>query len=178
MFMKHFLVENFYCCDIISSKTGLNKKFPSNILGQKIFTVAKSIPWKHVPTKNFHQNLFGQICLWLQYPFHKNRFEPNKFVKFFFCRKFLWCKIISSKTGSHPNFSLNLFVTFFIAAISFPGKQVWTKNFHQKWFSGKMFMVAKSFPRNQVSTKKFLSKIFYCCKFVFLEKGLAPESFI
>jgi hypothetical protein len=38
---------------------------------------------------------------------------------------------------------------------SFPRKQVWTKNCHQKLFGRKFFMVAKSFPRKQVSTKNF-----------------------
>jgi len=70
--MKHFVVELFYGCKIISSRTGLNpklfmfaKSLPRNRFQPKIsikhfsvenfFMVAKSFPRKQFLIKNFHE---------------------------------------------------------------------------------------------------------------------------
>ena len=108
--------------------------------------VAKSFTRKQVLTNNFHESFLVENFLWLQNQFLENRFWLKIFIK---------------------NFCWNIF----IVAKTFPRKQVWTKNFHQKFFGSISFMVAKSFPRIQVLIKNLRQK-FYCWKFFMVAKSL------
>ena len=79
-FHQKYLVENFLWLQNHFHDNRFEPKiFIRNVLCRKCFMVAKSFPWKQVPTKNVHQNIFVGI--------------------------FLWFQIISSKTGLHPKFS-------------------------------------------------------------------------
>jgi len=62
-FQHNFLVEMFYGCKIISSKTDSYKKFSKKIFGRKFFMVAKLFPGKQVITKHFQQIVFGRKFL-------------------------------------------------------------------------------------------------------------------
>ena len=74
IFIQMFWSKIFQGCKIISSKTGLNKKFSK-------------------------KKCFGRKFLLLQNHFLENRFEPNIFIKNCLVKMFYGCKIISSKTG-------------------------------------------------------------------------------
>ena len=142
--IKEILVENFFRCTMISSKTDLNQIFPSkffwmqndflenrfepinfvqNFFGRKLFMVAKWFPRKQVWTKNYQKNL-GRKFFKVHNDFLENWFESKIFLK-------------------------HLLSNILLGAKRFPRKQVWTKIFHQIFFGREFFMVAKWFPRKQ-----------------------------
>ena len=81
IFIKFFWSKIFYGRKINSSKIGSYQQFLPNCLLENFFMVAKSFPWKQVPTNKFYQNFSVEKCLWLQNHFLEYRFLPNIFIK-------------------------------------------------------------------------------------------------
>ena len=73
---QKFFVENFYCCKVVSSKTGSYQKFKKNIFGEKFFIDAKSFPRKQ-DVKKISQKFYVENWLWLQTHFLENMLLPK-----------------------------------------------------------------------------------------------------
>jgi len=127
--IKIFCSKLFYCCKIISSKTGSYQNFHQIVFGRKFFMVAnhflenrflpkfssncfwskifygcKIISSKTGSYQNFHQIILVENFLWLQNHFLENMFLPKFSSNFFWSKIFYGCKIISSRTGSYQHF--------------------------------------------------------------------------
>ena len=113
IFIKIFLSEFFYGCQIISSETRLPPKFLWKIFWSKIFMLAKSLPRNLVWIKNFHQNFLVENFLWLQNNFLGIWFAPKIFMKNFLVKNFYGCKIVTSKPCLNKKLSLKFLVEIF-----------------------------------------------------------------
>ena len=172
MFIKKFLVENFLFAKSFPRKQVSTKNFHKTLFGSKFFYGCKTISSKTGLNHKLSYKFFGLKFWWLQNHFLENRFEPKIFIKNF------WSKI-------------------FYCSKSFPGKQVSTKNSHQKFlvhnfYGGKIisselnmnqmyfgwhfFMVAKSFPVKQVWIINFHKNIFGR-KFLWLQTNFLENRF-
>ena len=187
IFIKVFLVENFFGCNIIFSRTGSYQIFHQIFFGRKFFMVAKSYSRKQVPTKIFIKFFLVENFLWLQNHFLENMFLPkfssniflvenflllqihfleNRFLpkfssNFFWSKMFYGCKIIFSKTGSFQNFHQIFFWSnIFYGCKIISSRTGSCQHFHQNFFGRKCFMVAISFSRKQVPNKIFIKFFF------------------
>ena len=90
IFEKKFLVEMFYGCKIVFSKTGLNeKKFAKNCFVESVFG-CKIISSKTGLFENiFEKKVMVEYFLWLQNHFLENSFERKLFGKYFWSRIFM-----------------------------------------------------------------------------------------
>jgi hypothetical protein len=86
--MKNILVENFYACKIVVSKSGMNNKFSSKFIGRKFFMVAKKFSRKLVCTQNFYEK--------------------------FLVKNIYGCKIVTSKPGLNKKLSSKFLVENFL----------------------------------------------------------------
>ena len=153
IFIKNIWLKIFYGCKIISTKTGLNQKFSS-----EMFCV-ENVLWlqNHFLENRFQPKIFIENLFQFQNHFHKNRFEQKIFIKNILVENFLWLQ--------------NHFL-----------ENRLRKKFLLKSFFRKFFMVVKSFPREQVcskiSIKTFWSKIFLWLQNHFLENSFKQKIFI
>ena len=110
IFIKFFfLVENFYCCKIISPGIGLNQKFSSTIFWSKYFYGCKIISSGIGLDKHFHRNFSVQIfyrCKRISLAIGIDRKFPTKT---FWSKLFYDYKIISSGIGKNQKFSSKFF---------------------------------------------------------------------
>ena len=160
----------------------LPKFFIKTFSVKNVFMVAKSLPRKQVPTKNFHQKCFGWKLVWSQnhfletdsyqkfssiifwwknfwwsqHHFLENRFQPKNFHQFFLVENVLW----SQNHFLENKFLLKIFIKFVWSKIFYYRKITSSKTgsywkFSSNFFGRKFFMVAKSFPPKQGPTKNF-----------------------
>ena len=81
------LLEHFYGCKIISSKTRSKQKFSTKYLGRKCFMAAKPFPLKQVFTQNF-----GCILSKGKWPLHEGIFEYR-----IYCESYDYCREVSRR---------------------------------------------------------------------------------
>jgi hypothetical protein len=142
-FHQNFLVEIFYGCKIVTSKTGKNQKFSSTFFGRKV--------------------------LWLQNYYLENRFKPNIFIKILWSKIAYGCKIFTSKTILKQKF-LSRFPVGNCLFLKIGLNQTFSSIFFVVNFYGFKIITWKT-GLNQTFSSKFLVKNCYGCKIVTSKTG-------